>query len=38
MAIVSLNLGNVNMEVSNLKNIFAIREKEKVINTTRGIR
>jgi hypothetical protein len=34
MAIVSLNMGNLNVEVSSLKNRLAIGEKEK---TTRGI-
>ncbi len=27
----SLNMGNLNLEVSNLKNILATKEKEKVI-------
>ncbi len=31
MAIVSLNMGNLNLEVSNLKNRLAIREKEKAV-------
>jgi len=31
MAIMSLNMGNLNLEVSNLKNILATKEKEKVI-------
>jgi hypothetical protein len=29
MAIVSLNMGNLNMEVSSLKNKLAMRKKEK---------
>jgi hypothetical protein len=29
MAIVSLNMGNLNLEVNGLKNILAIEEKEK---------
>jgi hypothetical protein len=29
MAIVSLNMGNLNMEVSNLKNILTTKEKKK---------
>jgi hypothetical protein len=29
MAIVSLNMGNLNIEVSNLKNILSMEEKEK---------
>jgi hypothetical protein len=29
MAIVSLNMGNLNLEVSSLKNKLAMREKEK---------
>jgi hypothetical protein len=31
MAIVSLNMGNLNMEVNNMMNRFSIREKEKAI-------
>jgi hypothetical protein len=31
MGNVSLNIGNLNLEVSNLKNRLAIKEKEKVI-------
>jgi len=31
MAIISLNMGNLNIEVNNLKNILATREKEKAI-------
>jgi hypothetical protein len=31
MAIVSLNMGNLNLEVSSLKNKLATEEKEKVI-------
>ncbi len=31
MAIVSLNMGNLNLEVSNLKNILDTKEKEKAI-------
>jgi hypothetical protein len=31
MAIISLNMGNLNMEVSNLKNKLATREKEKAV-------
>jgi hypothetical protein len=31
MAIVSLNVGNLTMEVNNLNNRLAIREKEKAI-------
>jgi hypothetical protein len=31
MAIVNLNTGNLILEVNNLKNRLAIREKEKVI-------
>jgi hypothetical protein len=31
MAIISLNMGNLNMEVSSLKNILTIGEKEKVV-------
>jgi hypothetical protein len=31
MAIVNLDMGNSNMEVSGLKNRLAIREKEKAI-------
>jgi len=31
MAIVSLNMGNLNLEVRSLKNRLATREKEKVI-------
>jgi hypothetical protein len=31
MAIVSMNMGNLNLEVSNLKNILATKEKEKAI-------
>jgi hypothetical protein len=31
MAIVSLNMGNLNLEVCNLKNKLAREEKEKVI-------
>ncbi len=31
MAIVSLNIGNLNLEVSSLKNILAIEKKEKVV-------
>ncbi len=31
MAIISLNMGNLNMEMSNLKNILATREKDKAI-------
>jgi hypothetical protein len=29
MAIISLNMGNLNMEVNNLKNILTIGENEK---------
>jgi hypothetical protein len=31
MAIVNLNMGNLNLEVSSLKNKLAIEEKEKAI-------
>jgi len=31
MTIVSLNIGNLNSEVSSLKNILAIEKKEKVV-------
>jgi hypothetical protein len=31
MAIVSPNMGKLNMEVSSMKNKFGIREKEKVV-------
>jgi hypothetical protein len=31
MAIVSLNMGNLNMKVNNLKSRLAIRKKEKTI-------
>jgi hypothetical protein len=31
MAIVSMNMGNLNLEVSNLKNRLVIEEKEKAI-------
>ncbi len=31
MAIMSLNMGNLNLEVSNLKNILTTKMKEKVI-------
>jgi hypothetical protein len=31
MAIITLNMGNLNMEVNNLKNRLAIRGKEKAI-------
>jgi hypothetical protein len=31
MAIVSMNMGNLNLEVNNLKNILATKEKEKTI-------
>jgi hypothetical protein len=31
MAIVSLNMGNLTMEVNTLKNILAIWEKEKAV-------
>ncbi len=31
MAIVSLNMGNLTLKVNSLKNILAIREKEKAI-------
>jgi hypothetical protein len=31
MAIVNLNMGNLNLKVSSLKNKLAIEEKEKVI-------
>ncbi len=31
MAIVNLNMGNLNMKVNNLKNRLAIRKKEKTI-------
>jgi hypothetical protein len=31
MTIVSLNMGNLNLEVSNLKNKLATKEKEKAI-------
>jgi hypothetical protein len=31
MAIVSLNMGYLNLEVSSLKNILTIGEKEKVV-------
>jgi hypothetical protein len=31
MAIVNLNMGNLYLEVSNLKNRFATKEKEKAI-------
>jgi hypothetical protein len=31
MTIVNLNMGNLNLEVSSLKNILAIEEKEKVV-------
>jgi hypothetical protein len=31
VAIVSLNMGNLNLEVSSLKNILATKEKEKVV-------
>jgi hypothetical protein len=31
MAIMSLNMGNLNLEVNSLKNILAIGEKEKAI-------
>jgi hypothetical protein len=31
MAIVSMNVGNFNLEVSNLNNRLATKEKEKVI-------
>jgi hypothetical protein len=37
MAIVSLNMGNLNPEVNSLKNRLAIKEREKG-STTRGIR
>ncbi len=30
MIIVSLNMGNLNLEVTNLKNILSIEEKDKV--------
>jgi hypothetical protein len=31
MAIVNMNMGNINLEVNNLKNRLAIEEKEKAI-------
>jgi hypothetical protein len=31
MAIVSMNMGNLNLEMSSLKNRLAIEEKEKVV-------
>jgi hypothetical protein len=31
MAIVSLNIGNLNLEVSSLKNILTTKEKEKAM-------
>ncbi len=31
MAIMSLNMGNLTLEVNTLKNIFVIREKEQAI-------
>jgi hypothetical protein len=31
MAIVNLNMGNLNLEVNNMKNKLAIREKENAI-------
>jgi hypothetical protein len=31
MAIVNLNVGNLNLEVRSLKNILAIKDKEKAI-------
>jgi hypothetical protein len=31
MTIVSLNMGNLTLEVNNLKNIFVISENEKVV-------
>jgi hypothetical protein len=31
MAIVNLNMGNLNLEVNNLNNRLAIKEKEKVV-------
>jgi len=31
MAIINLNMGNLNLEVNNMKNKLAIGEKEKVI-------
>ncbi len=31
MAIVSMNMGNLNLEVNSLKNKLATKEKEKVI-------
>jgi hypothetical protein len=31
MAIVNLNMGNLNIKLSSLNNIFSIREKEQAI-------
>jgi hypothetical protein len=31
MVIVNLNVGNLNLEVKSLKNILAIKDKEKVV-------